>query len=216
MSSDGSTDPTVAGLQLLGLDATKYRHLEPLAGIIIAHTCHLLSVLVLYELGLRIWQDRKWAFVAALLHVLSPAGLFLSAPYAESPFSLLTFTGYLFLVRSCDGSSSPIRRDALTLLAGVAFGIATAFRTNGLLNGVPIAVDFLVAFYDLVEGDGPVSVGIRRLLALGTSGLCVALGSAMAQFLAYQTYCSGSSDEIRPWCTRLVPSIYNYVQKEYW
>lgn len=192
---------------------------EPLIGVIFSNTCHLLSVLVLYRLGLQVWNDSGWALVAALLHVLSPAGLFLSAPYAESAFSLFSFSGWLLLVRSC-AASSPTSRDALTLLAGATFGIATYFRTNGLLNGAPFAFDFLLTLYKLVEDlDQSRTPGyIRRLFALGISGLSVAAGSVVPQVLAYQVYCAGGpgSFGVRPWCNGFVPSIYNYVQRQYW
>lgn len=205
-------------------------HLAALVGVLITHSCHYLSSLVLYQLGLHIWQDATWALVAALLHVLSPAGIFLSAPYQESPCALFSFVGWHLLVKSCQGGrsggdprdSSTRRRDVLTLFAGVSFGIATLFRTNGLLNGAPFAFEVLVALYHLVEDLEPGSslAHIRRLAVLGLSGLIVAAGSVVPQFLAYRIHCTGKDVapglDVRPWCLSLVPSIYNFVQKEYW
>lgn len=199
-----------------------------LVGVIITHSCHYLSSLVLYQLGLHIWQDPTWALVAALLHVLSPAGIFLSAPYQESPCALFSFVGWLLLVKSCRSSGPDSRRDVLTLLAAVNFGIATLFRTNGLLNGAPFAFEFLVTLYHLVEDLEPSNslAHVRRLVVLGLSGLFVAAGSAVPQFLAYRMYCTGEGggggaagsglNVRRPWCLSLVPSVYNFVQKEYW
>ncbi|KAI3395231.1 hypothetical protein diail_1657 [Diaporthe ilicicola] len=198
-------------------------HLEALVGVIFSNACHLLSALVLYQLGLHIWKDSRWALVASLLHVLSPAGLFLSAPYAESACSLLSFTGWLLLVKSCvkTGTSvSSLPRDALTILAGLFFGLATYFRTNGLLNGAPLAFDFLSTFYQLTEDldHRKTPDYLRRLVVLGIAGLSVAAGSVLPQYLAYQTYCSTASaaSETRPWCTHIVPSIFNFVQRQYW
>lgn len=207
-------------------------HLIPLVGVLFTNGCHFLSALVLYHLGLHVWADATWSLVAALLHVLSPAGLFLSAPYAEAPFSLLSFAGWLLLARSCGAGAAgapgaAARGDALTLFAGVSFGLATVFRTNGLLNGAPFAFEFLRTFYHLVEDpdQGRTPSYLRRLVVLGLSGLLVAAGSIVPQFLAYRLYCSGSvadaSDgatalEVRPWCLSLVPSIYNFVQRQYW
>ena len=189
--------------------------LEPLVGIVIAHSSHLLSVLVLYQLGWTIWRDRRVAVLAGLLHVLSPAGLFLSAPYQESTFSLLSFTGYLFFAHSCLNGNSLIVRDVLLVLSGIFFGLATTFRSNGLLNGIPFAYEFLRESVTLVTR--PSLASVRKIVALGIGGLCVAAGSGVPQFWAYQTYCSGASDsDLRPWCSELVPSIYSFVQHHYW
>ncbi|KAJ4393354.1 ER membrane glycoprotein subunit of the GPI transamidase complex-like protein [Gnomoniopsis smithogilvyi] len=229
----GSALPTcislvIRALTILGLvdassncDGAATAHLAALIGVLITHSCHFLSSLVLYQLGLHIWADSTWALVSALLHVLSPAGLFLSAPYQESPFSLLSFIGWLLLVKSCLNGHGPISRDVLTILAGVSFGLATVFRTNGLLNGVPFAFECLRTLYHLVEDLEPSSsvAHIRRLAVLGLSGLFVAAGSLVPQFFAYRIYCTGrdvAGPQVRPWCLSFVPSIYNFVQKEYW
>ena len=72
-------------------------------GILISNACHLLSVLVLERLARLLAPPpfpKDVSFVSAALHVLSPAGLFLTAPYAESLFSLLSFVGCLLYVFS--------------------------------------------------------------------------------------------------------------------
>lgn len=109
----------------------------------------------------------------------------------------------------------------MTLLAGVSFGLGTVFRTNGLLNGAPFAFEFLATLYHLVEDlePGSSAAHIRRLAVLGLSGLFVAAGSVVPQFIAYRIYCAGGDGaglEVRPWCLSLVPSIYGFVQREYW
>ncbi len=71
----------------------------------VAHVSHLLSVVVLYRLGKLVWADGRLAFLAASLHIFSPAGLFLSAPYAESTFSLLSFVGFYILALACHPTS---------------------------------------------------------------------------------------------------------------
>lgn len=203
----------------------------PLVGVVFTNACHLASSLVLYQLGLYLWADSTWALVAALLHVLSPAGLFLSAPYAESPFSLLTFVGWLLLAKSCTRAGGPsasaVPSHLLTLLSGITFGLATVFRNNGLLNGAPFAFEFLLTLYRLVEDPdvGRTPAHLTRLVVLGLSGLSVAAGFIIPQLWAYRVYCSAptayaSPDlapiEPRPWCLSLVPSIYNFVQTHYW
>lgn len=207
--------PALVTLGLVSPPSENAPYLEALIAVVFTNLCHFLSTLVLYHLSLRVWGDAFWALCAALLHVFSPAGLFLSAPYTESPFSLLTFIGWLLLVKSCTASN--LSRDVLTLLAGGLFGLATVFRTNGLLNGTPFAFEFLSTLYCLVEDMDydKTPAYIRRLVVLGLSGIFVAAGSFVPQFVAYRMYCS-SALEVRPWCVGLMPSIFNYVQQQYW
>ncbi|KAK8045614.1 GPI mannosyltransferase 2 [Apiospora rasikravindrae] len=205
----------VRAFAYLGVEPTS--QWEPLVGICIAHASHLLSVLVLYRLGLRIGKDPQTSFVAALLHILSPAGIFLSAPYQESPFALLSFLGYLLLAHGCLGQSRSIRKDAAIVTSGIVFGLATLFRSNGLLSGVSFAVFALAELHRLVTTS--MSLGnLRRLAALGIGGVAVAMGSLVPQTLAYQTFCTESSvtATLRPWCQKTLPSIYTFVQEKYW
>lgn len=189
-------------------------NLEPLLGILVANTSHLLSVLVLYRLGRVVFHDARLALVAASLHVFSPAGLFLSAPVAESTYSLLSFTGHLLFAESCGKDRRPRSRDALILLAGVSFGLATVFRSNGVLNGVLFAWQFAQQLARLLRHP---TDAVRRLIILGVGGLCVATGLVVPQLVAYQRFCFGAGGgEPRPWCESYLPSIYAFVQQHYW
>ena len=204
---------------MIGLDA-------PVAVVAVAyvHIAHLLSVLVLYKLGQQLWlgsAGRTASFVAACLHVLSPAGLFLSAPYAESSCALFTFVGYAAYVagRQHDTASSlSFSGDLLRLAAGIAFGVATVFRTNGLLNGVVFAYEAVTEAFNFLRH--PSMPLFRRLAFIGVGGLCVAAGSVLPQTVAYLQFCSYPSgvpgEDYRPWCKAAVPSIFNFVQERYW
>ena len=222
------------GLSALGLIASRdggsdVRLLESILGVVVASISHLLSALVLYHLADVVCRDRRRALVAALAHVISPAGVFLSAPYAESTFALFSFTGYLLLAKSC--VAPPAWGDAFTLLAGVAFGLATAFRSNGMLNGVPLAWEFIQGLAWLLEQQTQQTqprellvesliARVRRLGVLGISGVLTASGSIIPQAVAYQRFCSsdplGPAQLRRPWCDRIPPSIYAFVQDRYW
>lgn len=207
--------------------------LETLVGVAIANLFHLLSAIVLFRLGLLVWrthpQGRTLSLVAALLHVISPAGLFLTAPYAESGCALFSFTGYLLYAHSCLAPEDrPNQRDGYVILAGGSFGLATAFRSNGILNGIPFAwecLELLPRLFSLVAGSGarPASATtadtVRRILALGVGGVAVAAGSVVPQAVAYGHFCSASAaagEPRRQWCESLVPSIYTFVQRHYW
>ncbi|KAK4227567.1 glycosyltransferase [Podospora fimiseda] len=191
---------------------------EALAGVFLANVAHLLSAFVLYRLGcLVLGGPKKISLVAAVLHVFSPAGLFLSAPYAESSFALLSFSGYLVFALSCGvNDQKPFYRDSGLILSGILFGLATGFRSNGILNGIPFAwevIRHLPSFWER-----PVDM-IRRMIALGVGGVCVAVGSAIPQAVAYRQLCSSDGScgvgDLRPWCQSMVPSIYTFVQEHY-
>ncbi|KAI2629933.1 glycosyltransferase family 76 protein [Hypoxylon sp. NC1633] len=211
----GSGLPTVISflvqvLSKFGLHSDGF--LEPYVGVFVAHLSHLLSVLVLYQLGLVIWKDQRLSFIAALLHVLSPAGLFLSAPYAESTFALLSFAGYLFFAKGLLGQKRTFAHDMSLVASGMWFGFATTFRSNGLFNGIPFAVALA---QELTSS--PTLPSIRRRCALVVGGLAIAIGFIVPQLAAYQTFCSiPSKAMLRPWCTSSLPSIYSFVQERYW
>jgi GPI mannosyltransferase 2 len=185
-----------------------------LIGVGISHIAHLLSVLALYQLGLKL-HNRQIAVIAALLHILSPAGLFLSAPYAEAAFSLITFVGLLIFSYGCLDESRSILSDVAIGGSGILLGLATTFRSNGILNGIPFAAYAFSEFLLLVSR--PNAISFRRLAALGIGGLSIAMGSIGPQVPAYQIFCSGPSGyDPRPWCSGRIPSIYSYVQERYW
>lgn len=180
-----------------------------------ANASHLLSVLVLNNLGEVVLGDSKLALVAALLHVFSPAGLFLSAPYGEAPFALLAFSGYLLYARSCLAHRG-VTRDAQIILSGALFGLATTFRSNGITHGVPFAWEFVQQLRTLPRRPLP---AIRQLIVLGIGGLCVAAGSIVPQIVAYRRFCTSASVSAatqRPWCHGRLRSIYAFVQVHYW
>ncbi|OTA94191.1 glycosyltransferase family 76 protein [Hypoxylon sp. CO27-5] len=186
--------------------------LEPLIGICISHISHLLSVLVLYQLGLVICGNQLLSFIAAVLHILSPAGVFLSAPYSESTFALLSFIGYLFLAKGLLGVKRTFAHDVSLVASGMWFGFATTFRSNGLFNGIPFAVALA---QELTTP--PTILSIRRRCALILGGLSIAVGFAAPQLAAYQIFCSTPPrSELRPWCTSGLRSIYSFVQERYW
>jgi GPI mannosyltransferase 2 len=111
-----------------------------------------------------------------------------------------------------------IWQDMLIPIAGLLFGAATTVRSNGLLNGLLFLEEAIRIIYSLRHG---VSVAIvRRLVATGVGGVCIALGFLLPQFIAFQEFCMPSliSDDepSRIWCKRAIPSIYTYVQDYYW
>ncbi|KAI0451315.1 GPI mannosyltransferase 2 [Xylaria acuta] len=186
--------------------------LEPLVGIFVANVSHFLSALVLYKLGVVVSKNSRMSLVAAVLHILSPAGLFLSAPYSESPYALLSFAGYLFFAKAVLSDRRTIAHDASLIASGLWFGFAVNFRSNGTLNGILFAAELLREL-----SLSPTANSIRRRLALLAGGSAIAIGFVIPQVVAYRTYCYDVVDaELRPWCTKPLPSIYTFVQEHYW
>ena len=163
-------------------------------------------------------QPSGFALTAALLHIIAPAGIFLSAPYAESSCALLTFSGVLLFAKSSPSNGKPsARHDLLVLLSGVSFGFATALRSNGILNGLLLLEEAVRVLMSLRYGIQ--ITAIRRLLATGLGGISVGAGFLLPQYIAWKEYC-GHSDisghSLRPWCQKSFPSIYSFVQDHYW
>jgi len=196
---------------------------EALAGIVISHTSHLISVLILYELTLAVfprvaWKKRsKTALLAATLHIISPAGIFLSAPYAEGSFSLLNFAGFYLYAY---GSTEPPKRsrllqDCFVMSSGAIFGIATTFRGNGLFSGLILVWDAITSIIKILQ-QTEVGLSLRSLVVVSASGVLMACVALVPQYLAYIEYCWTATEQGRPWCAAWIPSIYAYVQKKYW
>lgn len=180
---------------------------------------------MLYELTLTVWltstttRITSFSVLTASLHIISPAGVFLSAPYAESSFSFLNLSGLFLYAKAMlnHDKGRERQRDCVLLLCGVLFGIATTFRGNGLLSGLLLLWDALACGTRILRFTD-VASNIRHLLTVSMSGLLMACIAAVPQYLAYDEYCiRGSLDsDKRPWCSNWPPSIYTWVQRQYW
>lgn len=202
--------------------ATPPFHYYVLAGILVSNICHLLSVLVLYRLLTLVLESQRGkdiSFAAAVLHVLTPASLFMCAPYAEAMFSFLNFSGMLLYAQSktmAGTRSFSVQEDAQKLGAGFFFATATLMRSNGLFSGTILLYD--VAGHLLNLGSAQRSIhDVRRIFITCVSGSLIALAFVGPQYLAFLEFCNRESDAgIRPWCKKSLPSIYSWVQSHYW
>ncbi|PQE33905.1 GPI mannosyltransferase 2 protein [Rutstroemia sp. NJR-2017a WRK4] len=202
-------------LSLLG--TPKYEGLEALVGVLVAHTAHLLSTFCLYRLSLNLFISKRYALTSALLYIISPAGIFLSAPFAESSCALFTFAGIYCFTNSfgAENGNNTFGHDILVLLSGISFGIATTVRSNGLFSGLLLLEEAFRVLFSI--RDGLHLAKIRRLIITGLGGMCAGAGFLLPQYLAYQEYCGGAGHEsTRSWCTNMFPSIYTFVQEYYW
>ena len=210
-----------------------------LAGVVLAHLCHWGSVLLLYELTSAVFggngkgevvkentreegKPEVLAFMSACLHIISPAGVFLSAPYAEAPFSLLNFGGCYTYILAVQAYLQ--RRDGvahgLMVMVGVLFGVASIFRGNGLFSGLLLvyeAVKALRNIYMLRCEERSFLTDLTRLIVVGLTGILMACIAIWPQYLAYREYCLDLKPGTeRPWCRSKIPSIYAWVQQDNW
>ena len=210
-------------LSLTGLVRPVY--VEALAGFILAHTAHLLSVIVLHSLSSKVFsatldgQVLPTAFISACLHVFSPAGIFLSAPYGESLFSFLQFLGFYCYADSMrkHAENRSLGRDVSALASGISLGLATTVRSNGILSGAIFAYDVIVDAVAFVTQDRQLSRA-RKIAVELIGGCAIVFGAAFPQLLAYLEFCTDQShpSDLRPWCKNSIPSIYTWVQSHYW
>jgi Gpi18-like mannosyltransferase len=189
--------------------------------VVISHVTHYLSVLALYRLSANIFghataTQQLICFLSAALHIISPAGAFLSAPYGEPIVSFLNMTGFYLYSSSliAERNGATRLRDVRVLVAAVLFAVATLVRSNGLLSGFLFAYDAVVLVWKTVTR-GPTLHNTVRLAVIVLAGCIVASSIVIPQILAYRMYCLAGSD-VRPWCEWTVPSIYAHVQSSYW
>lgn len=189
-----------------------------LAASIISLVSHLGAVILLYLFVVAILPSpltrrTQIALTAAYLHIFSPAGVFLIAPYAEATFALLNIGGMLSYACSVQSKDSTWKYASLAVLTGALFGLASTIRSNGLLSGIVFAWDALGPAFNILFGDTSIA-NLRRLIIPVLAGSLVAIGYAIPQYIAYQEYCNSTIE--RPWCSDIPPSIYNWVQRHYW
>ena len=193
-----------------------------LTGVAVSHLSHLGAVVTLYILVQRIIPSdqtvkRQIAFTAACLHIISPAGIFLSSPYGESTFAFTAFLGILCYVRAQEHSFLPAQQSALptavwTILSGLSFAISTLIRSNGLLHGTIFLIDALTTLRAMLITRK--AVHFFHLSSIVIAGSFIALAFALPQTIAYYEFCTPF--KTRPWCSYRIPSIYSWVQKHYW
>ncbi|KKA27043.1 hypothetical protein TD95_003952 [Thielaviopsis punctulata] len=184
-------------------------------GIVVSIAAHLYAVHALYALVVLLSGNKRLAYVSAVLHIFSPAGMFLVAPYSEAPFAYLAFTGLLRYAETLALQRGSWERVKKTLWAGVLLGLATACRSNGLLYGLVFALDLLEALSGFASAPSKVRA-LVSLIATGLAGVFVGLGSLLPQLAGYRHFCQNTLGDAPEWCDYLVPSIYNHVQSRYW
>lgn len=190
------------------------------AGVALSHVAHYGSMLLMWSIASRVTDSASThkhsvPFVAALLYIFSPAGIFLSAVSTESVFALQSFLGVYLYITIWDGGSFLLAL-IRTILAGAIFMRATITRSNGILAGILFAVDAIDStLHTVVEG---LDIAyLARLASSVAAGLLVGWGMVWPQLAPYADYCVRAPvEQRREWCKKVVPSIYTFVQSHYW
>lgn len=199
----------------------------------------VMSADILFRLSRRVIVSDILSFKAAQLYCVNPASIFFSAPYSETTFALLTFSGLLSL-----------ETNNLTGCA-VLFGASSLARSNGLINCAfiwyKIVKDFLKDMLCIVKSS-------QKSLLGKTVSMSVAVFAAifkivvttffswlpflLYQFYSYKVFCNplasykdlpvhvlnyGNNQKYKmphtglsPWCHQSVPISYSYVQSTHW
>lgn len=152
---------------------------------------------VLYELSNATLGNGDLARIATVLALLpaSPITLFL-VPYNEPFFTYLSYRGMLSCAR---GEWIP---------AAIAFALASCFRSNGI---------FLAGF--IIWGLLILPRRAPRISTLIYATLLSALVFApfvYHNYTGYVAFCIENPSTPPEWCSKIIPSIYTYVQARYW
>lgn len=218
-----------------------YRNTLLVAAVTVNLCCFLVSVRVLYRLSIAVLRDDVTAYRVTQLYCINPASVFFMAPYSESLFALLTFSGMLMCETRC------------FVKAAMYFGLSAFCRSNGVIN---CGFILYLMLHDLVAGivkkyrlDGTCIDKMRTFketLTTITSFMCrtiLCVIISFAPFLLYQLYaytvfCNPrarpedinptvlnyggtqgykmSHMGLSPWCSAVIPLSYSYIQDKHW
>ncbi|KAJ2236224.1 ER membrane glycoprotein subunit of the GPI transamidase complex-like protein [Coemansia sp. RSA 1722] len=187
------------------------------AGVLVSNTAFVLAAVTLYRLGCRSLSNEKLAYVSALMFVVAPSNMFMSAVYTESLFAWLAFSALLLVSYE------------QYMLAALCLGASTLCRSNGITYAGFFVWNLLVRQEAWAEFAG--DRGMRRWWAkIGTllsrvlySLILVALSSL--GFVAFEIFgrrklceipAGASEPERRLYCSDSLSTVYGFVQSKYW
>lgn len=192
-------------------------------GIACSNLCHLGSCIVLYYLTIQVFKTSKLfnkkaqrlALVTSLAYVISPAGIFMTAPYSESPCAFFSM-GALYLREVSinrenfrhSNSSNSLKAHWVYkvsyLLSGLLVGLAYGIRINCILLGI-------LFVYDLYEFGVKNQDRHDSMFALA-SGFQLFVSIVISSWYPYSVFCPARGE----WCHYWIPSLFQYAQSHYW
>ncbi|KAG0726387.1 GPI mannosyltransferase 2 [Chionoecetes opilio] len=142
---------------------------------------------VFHKLSDYVLRDESLAYHAALLFCINPASVFFSAPYSEGLFAFLTFSALLF--NETHASSS---------YGATMFGLASAVRSNGLVNvgfvlyrKLQDCSNYFYRIRNATTESGQLSLVLVMLLTLNYTLIPLLLGccAVVVPFVVFQMWC---------------------------
>eukprot|EP00550_Attheya_septentrionalis_P000241 CAMPEP_0198290956 /NCGR_PEP_ID=MMETSP1449-20131203/8637_1 /TAXON_ID=420275 /ORGANISM="Attheya septentrionalis, Strain CCMP2084" /LENGTH=620 /DNA_ID=CAMNT_0043989525 /DNA_START=87 /DNA_END=1949 /DNA_ORIENTATION=+ len=166
------------------------------------------------------------AQMSALLFCINPAGVFFTAAYSESIFSMLTFTGHAIIASAPNMTYTPIR----LLIAALLWSIASYGRSNGTLSAVWLAITGLSRIIHLwtdtsIDSKSFGKAVLHTIYIFAFHGILVSVVAFPVYYhdrCGYTIHCIGASPDHRPdWCMEEADnnsffSLYGYVQRKHW
>ena len=181
----------------------KFLSIEPLIAIlalIFTNTCHYLATIYIFKLTRLLFKSYKFARITALLFLFNAASVQLSSMYTEAPFAFFTLVGLYCLYSK------------KSFIASLCFALASTTRSNGI-----VLIGFFT--YDLLQkiifDDLCINQIIKKTVLSSIYSLISLSGFLAFQFYGYSKFCL-IDNPVRPWCKSTIPSIYSFVQNEYW
>lgn len=194
------------------------------------------SAVLVYRLGKKVVENEVISYKAALLFCINPASIFMSAPYSETLFSILTFSSMLQFERNQFWSACSIGLSFLTRSNGI---ITAGFKLH---SKVKESLKQLLAMKKVVTKYSTMCLGIWSLFWMQVLPLIFYFVICISPFvvyelLAYQIHCKDKlsssipahlstygqqkgykiiDEKISPWCNYSIPIPYGYVQSEIW
>ena len=218
-----------------------YRNTLLVSAVAVNICCFMASIRILYRLSIAVLGDDTAAYRVTQLYCINPASVFFMAPYSESLFALLTFSGMLMCERRC------------FVRASACFGLSALCRSNGVVNcGFILYLtvhNCVTAAMKNCRQDGSSRDTIqtfRVTVSMITSSayrtfLCTVICVApffVYQFYIYTVFCnpiarpkditpvilnygitqgySMPHTSISPWCSSVIPLSYSYIQDKHW
>lgn len=189
-----------------------------LSSIIINSICFVLASRSLFQITLLLGADYDFARKTWQLFCISPATVFFMAPYSESLFSALTFTGIYYCMKSKFFSASVL----------LAFSAAT--RSNGLLN-----IGYLLFFAMITAWKSKLFQLACLILVMIPSSVMFFIPFLWFQAHAFVKFCTDKPYEpsvihhhlladnltvpgvrVPTWCSQMAPFSYSAIQSTYW